>query len=364
MTSDLQLAELIRSVRGGAEVFAVHYACESFYEALDRPAGVSAISVASVPRSENLTFSRRDTADPDVAEIALLTHFMEWLRSKPDARLVHWDMNKSEYGFEAIRGRYSYLGGAGAVTHARERLFNLDELIAYRHGRDYARHPRLPTISQLNAVNTRYTLSGTEQAARFAAGEHGELARCTSERAGVIAELTELFVAGRLQTERSGPAVQFAGALIDSVDLVLEIGGRIRAVGRELGRRRTGKPTIAIEDEYDYQDLLRAELRLFFGDVRAEDVAPQVAGSASRIDFVLPDVSLAVELKAARESLSVGRIGEELIVDVRRYEAHPSVRHLVCLVFDFDGLLVNPRSLETDLSGSRGSLAVTVRVFQ
>jgi hypothetical protein len=361
--TELAIAELARAVRGREDVFAVHYACESFYEALDHPPGVSAIAVSTVPRGTSRTFSRIDSANPDTSEIQLLEAFFGWLRSRPDARLIHWNMNSSEFGFSALENRYAYLGGTAPATHAVERTFPLGDLIALRHGANYVGHPRLTRLLGLNGVTTRYSLSGAEQARKFNEGAHADLARCTSERATSIASVAELFVNGRLQTERSGPAVHFAGAMIDSVDVVLAIGGRLHEVARELGHRHGGRPAHAMADEYDYQDLLRAQLRLFFDDVRPEDHGPVVAGAASRIDFVLPEFGIAVEVKVARATLNAGQLGGELVIDARRYEAHPSVRHMVCLVFDPTGFIQNPRGVENDLSGMHDGLAVTVKIF-
>lgn len=143
---DLQIAELGRSISGGGEVFAVHYACESFYEPLDHPPMISAISISTVPPGDDRTFSLADTQEAD-PELLLLSRFYDWLRSKPDSHIVHWNMNRTEYGFGAIATRFGYLVGKEPDTsHAQDRLFDLSELISFRHGADYASHPRLGTL--------------------------------------------------------------------------------------------------------------------------------------------------------------------------------------------------------------------------
>lgn len=361
---DLRAADLVRAVRAGEDAFTVHYACESFYEALDHPPAISAISISTVPRNSSLTFSRIDSADAAGAEAKLLTDFYTWLRSKPDARLVHWNMNSSDFGFVGLRRRHDYLGLTGAHDHPEERTFDLGTLIADRHGPDYASHPRLTKMLGLNGVATRYSLSGAEQAQRFRDAAHADLARCAEERARSIAALAELFVSGGLQTERSGPAVNFADRSLDSVEVILAIGVRLEDVGRELARRHAGRSTLMLADEYDYQDLLRTMLRLFFDDVRPEDHAPVEAGASSRIDFVLPEFAIAVEVKVARDGMTAGSLGEELVVDARRYGAHGGVRHLICLVFDLEGRLPNPGGLERDLSGPHDGIAVTAKIFR
>lgn len=60
---------------------------------------------------------------------------------------------------------------------------------------------------------------------------------------------------------------------------------RFHAVTRQLRLRRSGRPTLNVEDEYDAQDLLHALLRLHFDDIRLEEWTPSYAGGAARMDF-------------------------------------------------------------------------------
>ena len=135
---------------------------------------------------------------------------------------------------------------------------------------------------------------------------------------------------------------------LDAIQTVVTLAQRSLYVRRELSRRH-GERTSLI-DEYDDQDFIRGLLRMFFDDIRSENYVPEYAGSNSRIDFFLPDVKLAIELKHTRESLNSAKIGEELIVDRARFAERSDVRHLICLVFDYDGRLENPRGLEADIS--------------
>ena len=184
-------------------------------------------------------------------------------------------------------------------------------------------------------------------------------------RAHHLATILRHFIAGDLQTANSVGMLDFAKGHLDAVQVVLELGQRFLYVERELKTRHGGRQTILISDEYDAQDLMRSMLAIFFEDVRPEDVVPTKAGASSRVDFVLPDFELAVELKFARDSMSAKSLGEELIVDRERYAANTKVRHLICLVFDHEGRLRNPRGLEGDLSRetSAEGFAVTVRIY-
>jgi hypothetical protein len=118
-----------------------------------------------------------------------------------------------------------------------------------------------------------------------------------------------------------------------------------------------------ITDEHDVQDLFHSLLLVFFRDVRAEEWTPSYAGGNKRIDFLLPEYRLAVELKNSRPSMTAKTVGDELTVDIANYKIHPSVSHLVCLVFDSGGHLANPRGIERDLSSFTDGLSTTVRIF-
>jgi hypothetical protein len=135
---------------------------------------------------------------------------------------------------------------------------------------------------------------------------------------------------------------------------------RFHVVARILKNRYNDRETIVVEDEYDVQDLLHALLRAIFNDVRPEEYTPSYAGSASRIDFLLKPEKIAVEVKITRKSLRDKQIGEQLIVDIKRYQSHPECENLVCFVYDPANWIKNPTALENDLTGKHGNLNVKV----
>jgi REase_DpnII-MboI len=137
---------------------------------------------------------------------------------------------------------------------------------------------------------------------------------------------------------------------------------RFHTVARQLRRRYDDRPTLEINDEYDVQDLLHALLKIEFEDVRPEEVAPSHAGASSRMDFLLKAQKVVVEAKMASAKLRDKQIGEQLIIDIERYQSHPSCDRLVCLVYDPEDHIRNPAGLENDLSGKRGRIDVKVIV--
>lgn len=113
-----------------------------------------------------------------------------------------------------------------------------------------------------------------------------------------------------------------------------------------------------MNDEYDVQDLLHAFLRLHFDDVRAEEWTPSYAGSASRMDFLLKKEKVVIEVKKTRKNLGAKEVGEQLMIDIERYTAHPDCETLICFVYDPEGRVANPVGIENDLNRDTDNLKV------
>lgn len=144
-----------------------------------------------------------------------------------------------------------------------------------------------------------------------------------------------------------------------NLELLIE---RFHLVARQMRVRHASRPTLEINDEYDVQDLLHALLMVFFNNIRKEEWTPSYAGAASKMDYLLPELEMAVEVKKARQTLTTRELGQELIVDIAMYQNHPQCRKLLCFVYDLDGLILNPRGVEFDLSRQHDKLAVRVMI--
>lgn len=364
--------DLIDAVGAGQKVICIHYSCENFYDVTDRPVGVSAIGIcelmASGERDSQVFSIASAAANDDVVEREkeLLQRFFDFAKNQPDARWVHWNMNNATYGFAALISRHRFLFAVDPPSVFRpDRLYDLDSIIAARYGDQFSNHPKFRNLCSLNRYFMSFFKDGKEEARAYSDGDYGLVERSAGEKAHLLASLLTDFRSGALQTANSVGMLEFAGGHVDAVQVVLLLGERFLYVERELGRRYGDRATITINDEYDAQDLLRSLLAVFFDDVRPEDVAPSFAGASSRIDFVIPEYELAIELKFVRPTLDSKKLGEELIIDRDRYAQGKDIRHLMCLAFDHEGLLRNPRGLERDLSrdSSTDNFAVTVRIY-
>lgn len=146
---------------------------------------------------------------------------------------------------------------------------------------------------------------------------------------------------------------------VEKIKLLIE---RFHKVARQLRSRYSNRDTLEIEDEYDVQDLFHALLKIYFEDIRPEEYTPSYAGAASRVDFLLKEEKIIIEIKKTRKNLGAKEIGEQLIIDSQRYQAHPDCNQLICFVYDPEGRVANPRGIENDLTKEINGVPVSVYI--
>jgi hypothetical protein len=160
-------------------------------------------------------------------------------------------------------------------------------------------------------------------------------------------------------------AARLVPAKPESVDeVILVVIQGLRRAMHPLTYRRKGAEQLRFANEYDVQDLLHALLRPWVQDVRAEEYTPSYAGKSTRMDFLLPDHELVIETKCVRDRAHAKGVGDELMLDIGHYAAHPACKKLWCVVYDPEHLLTNPESLR-DLEGehAKNGRGIQVRVF-
>jgi hypothetical protein len=142
-----------------------------------------------------------------------------------------------------------------------------------------------------------------------------------------------------------------------AVERMLE---RFHGFAKDLEHGQRGRDGIQVKDEYDLQFLVNALLRMQFDNVKPEEPAPSLAAGGTRLDFLLPDHGLVIELKMTRASMIVRSLADELILDIARYRAHPDCRAILFFVYDPIGLIRNPVALKKDLSRVAGEIPVSL----
>jgi len=146
------------------------------------------------------------------------------------------------------------------------------------------------------------------------------------------------------------------------IDIISNLCERFPLVSRQLRSRHDSRGTLDIQDEYDVQDLFHALLHIHFEDIRPEEWTPSFAGASSRMDFLLKQEQIIIEIKKTRKGLDAKSLGNQLIEDIARYKVHQDCKTLICFVYDPEGRIANPRGIERDLSRVEDNLAIQVLI--
>ena len=149
---------------------------------------------------------------------------------------------------------------------------------------------------------------------------------------------------------------------IDAINTLELIFSKFHDIVRQLRKRHDNRVTLNVSDEYDVQDLLHSLLKMFFSDIRPEEVAPSYAGNHRRIDFVLKSEKISIEVKMTRPNLKNREVSKQLNDDIASYKTHPDSDTLICFIYDPDGWIDNPIGFERDVY-SQSSEKFQVKAF-
>lgn len=137
---------------------------------------------------------------------------------------------------------------------------------------------------------------------------------------------------------------------------------KFHRIAQTLRNRHGSRDSLIIKDEYDVQDLLRALLKEHFDDVRDEDYVPSYAGSNSRVDFVLKNEKIIIEVKMTNDNLKDKETGNQLLIDISRYKNHPDCGLLVLFIYDKADHILNKLGLISDLNNMSSS-SLKIRTY-
>jgi len=107
------------------------------------------------------------------------------------------------------------------------------------------------------------------------------------------------------------------------------------AIQKIIKDRRKDHPDFKIEDEYDAQDILYIILKSIFPNLRDEDAISKVGAKSTKIDLIIREEKILVEVKMikAKDSNETHFI-EQLKVDFESYHECKWLRKLFCFVYD------------------------------
>jgi len=107
------------------------------------------------------------------------------------------------------------------------------------------------------------------------------------------------------------------------------------AVQKIINNRRKGHNNFEIKDEYDVQDILYVIFKSVFPNLRDEDAIGKVGAKTTKIDLIIREERILVEVKMIKEKDSnETHFIEQLKADFESYHECKWLRKLFCFVYD------------------------------
>ncbi|MBI5854720.1 MAG: hypothetical protein HZB35_05725 [Nitrospirae bacterium] len=149
-------------------------------------------------------------------------------------------------------------------------------------------------------------------------------------------------------TAQAAPVAPPAPTIVRPVDRIRRICSRFHQVTRQLRKRGEDRATLEVEDQRDVQDLLEILLSVEFDEIRAVEWAPPYLDGARRTDLVVPQEGIVISVRRTRPGAGSKLIAEHIAADARHYMQEPSCNTLFCFVYDPEGRIGNPQTLERE----------------
>lgn len=192
-------------------VFAIHYACESFYSS---PQGgsprVAAIAVCNLYSRSSFSFSIDRTAERlgihlddipchyPLIEKQMLHDCFQFVSTKSGVTWLHWNMRDSYFGFQALEHRFRVFGGKPHHIPETSKV-DLSLTLTEIYGDSYIADPKLEQIATRNSLSMQDFLSGQAEAAAFEKYNLNDINRSALRKVEIICQLAQKAADGQLK---------------------------------------------------------------------------------------------------------------------------------------------------------------------
>lgn len=229
-------------------VFAIHYACESFYASHGASQRIVAIVVRPFDSGQITSFAIEKIAEArgifpahialhrGALERELLATFAAFVARQSDARFVHWNMRDNQFGFSALQHRARIVGAASHTIAERDRV-DLAQLLLDVYGDAYVSdRAKLEALARLNGLATSDFLRGGEEAQAVRDGRWRDVHASTRTKVRLIAEIARKAHEKTLTTEASvvarfGGPVRLVWDQIRANPMISVVSGLCSAIG-------------------------------------------------------------------------------------------------------------------------------------
>lgn len=122
---------------------------------------------------------------------------------------------------------------------------------------------------------------------------------------------------------------------LSSVELTKQVLVNFPESIKKIKERRKGKSIFEIKDEYDVQDILYVMFKGVFPKLKEEDPVPKHGSNSTRIDLILREQKILIEVKMIKESdADETKFIKQLKEDIQSYHTSQWIEHLICFIYD------------------------------
>ena len=173
--------------------YVIHYSCQNLndYNESYSPR-ITSIAVLHIGSNQMSSFSVHTIAEElnidksniensyDEIEKVILERFFKFAESKgEEVYWIHWNMKNINFGFEHLEHRYRILTKSEPFHINEKSRYNLTSMLNYKYGSNYAKHPKMLSLMELNSQKHRDFLTGEEEVSAFKAGEFVKMHKST-----------------------------------------------------------------------------------------------------------------------------------------------------------------------------------------
>ncbi|MBX0325250.1 hypothetical protein EGH21_19675 [Halomicroarcula sp. F13] len=147
-----------------------------------------------------------------------------------------------------------------------------------------------------------------------------------------------------------------------AVHKIEKIFNRFGEIALPLRERRSDKEPLEMNDEADVQYLLHGLLKLDFDDVRREPHTERHSSVSPRIDFLIQDETIGIEVKRASPTRQEKALRKELSEDKEQYRLDTNIDTLLMFIYDPEKQIENKAEFESSFEQETPQMETRVTV--
>lgn len=195
----------------------IHYTCQNIFEDTEgKTARITSITIKEIETGNSKSFSISKTAEIqktpynqiehnyDKLEKEMLRKFFIYVKQKSSYKWIHWNMNNSNYGTEAINHRANVLGLKTKLDIPDYKKIDLAKILIDMFGDKYTeKHPRLKSLLIMNSILPKNWLDGNLEPQAFIDKEFNKLSLSSTAKVNALENILDLIFSDNLKTKSS-----------------------------------------------------------------------------------------------------------------------------------------------------------------